>query len=46
MMQSNHQGCAQIAVRKEYIGVLYAGADAKYDTKALRHCILNATGVH
>lgn len=34
MTQWNHRGWAQIAVRRGYIGLLYAGADAKDDTKA------------
>ncbi len=33
MSQWNHRGWAQIAVRRGYIGVLYAGADVKDDTK-------------
>ena len=32
MTQWNHRGWAQIAVRRGYIGVIYAGADAKDDT--------------
>jgi len=33
MTQWNHRGWAQIAVRRGYIGCVYAGADAKDDTK-------------
>ncbi|MDF9798899.1 cephalosporin-C deacetylase-like acetyl esterase [Catalinimonas alkaloidigena] len=34
MTQWNHRGWAQIALRRGYIGVVYAGADAKDDTQA------------
>ena len=34
MTQWNHRGWAQIAVRRGYMGVVYAGADAKDDTEA------------
>lgn len=34
MTQWNHRGWAQIAVRRGYIGCVYAGADAKDDTEA------------
>ena len=34
MTQWNHRGWAQIAVRRGYIGLLYAGADTKDDTKS------------
>lgn len=33
MTQWNHRGWAQIAVRRGYIGLVYAGADAKDDTR-------------
>ena len=33
MTQWNHRGWAQIAVRRGYIGCVYAGADAKDDTE-------------
>ncbi|MBY5959550.1 alpha/beta fold hydrolase [Membranicola marinus] len=33
MTQWNHRGWAQVAVRRGYIGCVYAGADAKDDTK-------------
>src|SRR5690625_3400095 len=33
MTQWNHRGWAQIAVRRGYIGLIYAGADAKDDTR-------------
>lgn len=33
MTQWNHRGWAQIAVRRGYIGLIYAGADNKDDTK-------------
>lgn len=33
MTQWNHRGWAQIAVRRGYIGCIYAGADGKDDTK-------------
>jgi len=33
MTQWNHRGWAQIAVRRGYIGCVYAGADSKDDTK-------------
>ncbi|MEO6135505.1 MAG: dienelactone hydrolase family protein [Ginsengibacter sp.] len=33
MTQWNHRGWAQIAVRRGYIGCVYAGADVKDDTK-------------
>lgn len=33
MTQWNHRGWAQIAVRRGYLGVVYAGADAKDDTR-------------
>lgn len=33
MTQWNHRGWAQIAVRRGYIGAVYAGADAKDDTR-------------
>ncbi|MGH2646907.1 MAG: hypothetical protein ACRDE8_05035, partial [Ginsengibacter sp.] len=33
MTQWNHRGWAQIAVRRGYIGCVYAGADGKDDTK-------------
>ncbi len=33
MTQWNHRGWAQIAVRRGYMGVVYAGADAKDDTR-------------
>ena len=33
MTQWNHRGCAQIAVRRGYIGCVYAGADDNDDTK-------------
>ena len=33
MTQWNHRGWAQIAVKRGYIGCVYAGADAKDDTK-------------
>ncbi|HEX8039435.1 MAG TPA: dienelactone hydrolase family protein [Chryseosolibacter sp.] len=34
MSQWNHRGWAQIAVRRGYIGLIYAGADEKDDTRA------------
>lgn len=34
MTQWNHRGWAQIAVRRGYMGLVYAGADAKDDTRA------------
>src|SRR5690606_18107013 len=34
MTQWNHRGWAEIAVRRGYIGVIYAGADSKDDTDA------------
>ncbi|MEK6479363.1 acetylxylan esterase [Catalinimonas sp. 4WD22] len=34
MTQWNHRGWAQIALRRGYMGVVYAGADAKDDTQA------------
>jgi cephalosporin-C deacetylase-like acetyl esterase len=34
MTQWNHRGWAEIAVRRGYIGVVYAGADSKDDTDA------------
>jgi dienelactone hydrolase len=33
MTQWNHRGWAQIAVRRGYMGLVYAGADAKDDTR-------------
>lgn len=33
MTQWNHRGWAQIAVKRGYIGLVYAGADAKDDTR-------------
>lgn len=33
MTQWNHRGWAQVAVRRGYIGCVYAGADAKDDTR-------------
>lgn len=33
MSQWNHRGWAQIAVRRGYMGLVYAGADAKDDTR-------------
>jgi cephalosporin-C deacetylase-like acetyl esterase len=33
MTQWNHRGWAQVAVRRGYIGCMYAGADSKDDTK-------------
>lgn len=33
MTQWNHRGWAQIAVRRGYMGLIYAGADAKDDTR-------------
>ncbi len=33
MTQWNHRGWAQVAVRRGYIGCVYAGADARDDTK-------------
>lgn len=33
MTQWNHRGWAQVAVRRGYIGLVYAGADAKDDTR-------------
>lgn len=33
MTQWNHRGWAQIAVRRGYLGVVYAGADARDDTR-------------
>lgn len=34
MTQWNHRGWGEIAVRRGYIGVIYAGADSKDDTEA------------
>lgn len=34
MSQWNHRGWAQIAVRRGYMGLLYAGADSRDDTRA------------